>query len=218
MARQQRQGTGQNRRSRRSLWRGIGLVLAVCCWALVMPTALASGLASGLVAESTSGSGHGAPVWVSVMPMASMFGSLFAGQRPSTLGVRDGGTLAPCPASPNCVSTAAAPADLQHAIAPWRYANGDVERAWTDLQATVEAASGNNIIESRAIADGAGYYLYAEFSTSLMGFVDDVEFYVDPAAGEIQARSASRLGQSDLGLNRKRIEQLHAQFEQRQLS
>ena len=51
-----------------------------------------------------------------------------------------------------------------------------------------------------------GNYLYAEFTTRLMGFVDDVEFLADPATGIVQVRSASRLGKSDLGVNRKRIE------------
>jgi uncharacterized protein (DUF1499 family) len=49
-------------------------------------------------------------------------------------------------------------------------------------------------------------YLYAQFTTRLMKYVDDAEFWFDPAAGVIQVRSASRLGSSDLGVNRKRIE------------
>ncbi|MBD0265996.1 MAG: DUF1499 domain-containing protein, partial [Tolypothrix sp. Co-bin9] len=55
-------------------------------------------------------------------------------------------------------------------------------------------------------------YLYAEFKSALMGFVDDVEFYLDPKAKVIQVRSASRLGQSDLGVNRKRIETIRAKL------
>ena len=54
-------------------------------------------------------------------------------------------------------------------------------------------------------------YLYAEFATPLMGFVDDVEFYCDGKV--IQVRSASRLGYSDLGVNRKRIEEIRAAFQ-----
>ena len=53
-------------------------------------------------------------------------------------------------------------------------------------------------------------YLYAEFASNLMGFVDDVEFYLDKTAGVIHVRSASRLGQSDLGVNRQRIEAIRA--------
>ncbi len=58
-------------------------------------------------------------------------------------------------------------------------------------------------------------YLYAEFTSAMMGFVDDVEFYVDEAAKVIHVRSASRLGQSDLGVNRKRVESLRAELNTR---
>ena len=49
-------------------------------------------------------------------------------------------------------------------------------------------------------------YLYVQFTTRLMKYVDDAEFWFDPVAGVIHVRSASRLGSSDLGVNRKRIE------------
>ncbi len=60
------------------------------------------------------------------------------------------------------------------------------------------------------IVDSTDNYLYAEFASKLMGFVDDVEFYLDPAESVIQVRSASRLGESDLGVNRKRLEEIRA--------
>ena len=49
-------------------------------------------------------------------------------------------------------------------------------------------------------------YLYAQFATRWLGFVDDGEFWVDPAAGVVHVRSASRVGRSDFGVNRQRIE------------
>ena len=55
-------------------------------------------------------------------------------------------------------------------------------------------------------------YLYAEFTSKLMGFVDDVEFYFDDDGKFIQVRSASRLGESDLGVNRQRIEEIRAKL------
>ena len=58
-------------------------------------------------------------------------------------------------------------------------------------------------------------YLYAEFRSKLMGFVDDVEFLADPAAGVVHVRSASRLGRRDFGVNRSRIEALRAILEKR---
>ncbi|MCU0922008.1 MAG: DUF1499 domain-containing protein [Burkholderiaceae bacterium] len=55
-----------------------------------------------------------------------------------------------------------------------------------------------------------GDYLRAEFTTSLMQFTDDAEFWLDREAGVVQVRSASRLGRSDLGANRRRIEAIRA--------
>ena len=55
-------------------------------------------------------------------------------------------------------------------------------------------------------------YLYAEYSSALFGFVDDVEFYFPPETHIIHVRSASRLGHSDLGVNRKRIEAIRARL------
>lgn len=57
-------------------------------------------------------------------------------------------------------------------------------------------------------------YLYAEFTSKLMGFVDDTEFYLDARAGVIHVRSASRLGRRDFDVNRERIEHIRAQLAQ----
>ena len=124
----------------------------------------------------------------------------FPGKRPTNLGVQ-GGKLASCPSSPNCVSSQASD---NHAIAPLRF-SGDAQAALRKLKAVVEAMPRTRIIDSKPD------YLYAEFSTALMGFVDDVEFYCDGKA--IQVRSASRLGYSDLGVNRKRVEAIREAFE-----
>ena len=130
--------------------------------------------------------------------MAALFGNLLAGSPPAALGVRDG-RLAPCPASPNCVSSQAADAD--HRIAPIAY-TGDAAGALSKLARVIAAQGGATIAAQH---DG---YLYATFQTPLMGFVDDVEFIVDPARRMIDVRSASRLGRRDFGVNRKRIEAL----------
>ena len=127
----------------------------------------------------------------------------FPGKRPTNLGVRDG-KLAPCPGSPNCVSSRAT--DATHAIEPLKF-TGDPAAAMQRLRTIIEKMPRARIIESRAD------YLYAEFETALLGFVDDVEFQADNTA--IHARSASRLGYSDLGVNRKRIEAIRAAFERR---
>src|SRR4030095_15970734 len=117
----------------------------------------------------------------------------FSATRPSNLGVKDG-KLAACPTSPNCVNSQAD--DRHHGISPLAF-SGDAVTAMRKLAGVVAAIPRTQVIQSRAD------YLYGEFSTSLMGFVDDVEFYCDGKA--LQVRSASRLGYSGLGVNRKRI-------------
>lgn len=132
------------------------------------------------------------------------FKALFSGSRPSTLGVKEG-RLAPCPKSPNCV-VSQGEEDAEHAIAPLTF-DSDMAAAVAKLREVVEAQEGSAVIEQ------TDTYLYAEFTSKLMGFVDDVEFYFSPTEpGTIHVRSASRLGQSDLGVNRKRIEAIRAAF------
>ena len=134
--------------------------------------------------------------------MAALFGNVFAGTPPTTLGVRDG-RLAPCPDKPNCVSSQAA--DDGHAIKPLAY-TGDTAVAMARLAKVVAAAEGARIITQRPD------YLHVEYQSKLMGFVDDVELQADSAAHVIHVRSASRLGHGDLGVNRARVEALRAAF------
>ena len=127
---------------------------------------------------------------------------IFAGKRPNNLGVKSG-KLAPCPNSPNCVSSQSS--DVDHSIAALTYSSTP-EQAIANLKSVIQSLPRTKIItESKD-------YLYAEFKSALMGFVDDVEFYLDRKANVIQVRSASRLGQSDLGVNRKRIETIRAKL------
>jgi uncharacterized protein (DUF1499 family) len=96
--------------------------------------------------------------------------------------------------------------DPAHAIAPLRYATAP-EVAFDTLKATLQGQPRVSLLT--ATPD----YMRAEFTSSIMGFVDDVEFYLDRDADRIQVRSASRLGESDLGVNRKRIEAIRATLE-----
>lgn len=128
--------------------------------------------------------------------------SIFAGSRPDNLGLQ-AGRLTSCPSSPNCVSSYSE--DAEHGIAPLTY-DSSGEEALANLKTIINSLEGANIVSE------TDNYLYAEFSSKLMGFVDDVEFYLDPEANVIQARSASRLGQSDLGVNRQRIETIRAKL------
>jgi len=123
---------------------------------------------------------------------------MFAGKRPTNLGVTEG-KLAPCPDTPNCVSSQSE--DPEHAIAPLPYT------AIENIKKVVEDMERTTIIEETE------NYLYAEFKTRLMGFVDDVEFHKDDINQVVNVRSASRLGKSDLGVNRKRVEAIRQKLE-----
>jgi uncharacterized protein (DUF1499 family) len=125
------------------------------------------------------------------------------GVAPVDLGVH-GGRLKPPSATDNSVSSQAGlypdhPRRQAAAIAPLAL-RGDGPATLARLLALVTAVPGARVVRH----DGS--YLYAQFSTRWMGFVDDAEFWFDPAAGVVQVRSASRLGQRDLGVNRQRIE------------
>jgi len=122
---------------------------------------------------------------------------MFAGKRPTHLGVKDG-KLASCPNTPNCVSSQSE--DSKHTIDPLPYVS------ITQIKKVVENMERTTIIEEN------DHYLYAEFKTKLMGFVDDVEFYKDDSNQVVHIRSASRLGQSDLGVNRKRVETIRQEL------
>jgi uncharacterized protein (DUF1499 family) len=121
---------------------------------------------------------------------------MFSWRRPHNLGVSDG-RFAPCKRSPNCVSSQAEPTDGEHYIAPiaFRGSAADLRRAVESMErATVIKAERN--------------YLYAEYRSRLMRYVDDVELYYDEKQGLVHVRSASRLGRRDFGVNRSRVEAL----------
>jgi uncharacterized protein (DUF1499 family) len=121
---------------------------------------------------------------------------MFDWRRPRNLGVT-GGRLAPCRRTPNCVSSHADPSDKEHYIAPlsWRGSIAELRRALEELPLA-------------RIVHEEHSYLYAEFRTPILRFVDDVEFLKE---GELlHVRSASRLGRRDFGANRHRVEQLRA--------
>ena len=127
---------------------------------------------------------------------------LLSGKRPNDLGVRNG-LLKPAPDSPNAVSSQTT--GEYHRIEPLRY-KGTAEPAMAALKSVIESTPRTSIVEERAD------YLYVEFTSRLIGYVDDVEFYFPPDEKIIHVRSASRLGYSDLGANRKRIENIRMKF------
>lgn len=118
------------------------------------------------------------------------------------IGVGDG-ALSPCPTSPNCVSTQSA--DERHRIEPLEY-SGSQSEAKAKLLVVIRS------MKRAAIVEDNGGYLHVTFTSALFRFVDDVEFYFPGGEQIIQARSASRAGYYDFGVNRKRIERIRSLF------
>ena len=124
-------------------------------------------------------------------------------RKPESLGVVDG-RLAECPSSPNCVSTQTALE--RHGMAPIPF-SGSAEEAMQRVRKVIAGMPRARIVTAE------GDYLHVEFRSAVFRFVDDVEFLVDPDEKVIHFRSASRVGYSDLGVNRRRMEQIRAAFE-----
>jgi uncharacterized protein (DUF1499 family) len=128
---------------------------------------------------------------------------LLRGRAPTDLGVRDGRLRPPSP-TPNSVSS-------QTALYP-----GHAQRDYAHIAALPLRGSGPaTIAKNKTIVESADRteviraepdYLYVQFTSRLMGYVDDAEFWFDPTAQAIQVRSASRLGSKDFGANRAHIE------------
>ena len=144
---------------------------------------------------------HVAMFMVIAMLAAPVVLSLLSRSRP-TLGLH-GGRLGPCGSLPNCVSSLSreGPSRIDHfplSVPP--------EEAMAILVELVGALPNTQIIEQ---SDG---YLRAEVTSRILRFADDLELYVDEENQRVQVRSASRVGFSDLGVNRKRVEALRAAF------
>jgi uncharacterized protein (DUF1499 family) len=152
--------------------------------------------------------------WLLIILVVLAIGAIGAGQAgllggsaPADLGVRGGKLKAPS-ATDNSVTSQAAlypdhPQRQASQIAPLAL-RGDGPATLAKIRTIVQAMPGAKIVRSDAD------YLYAQFTTPLMKYVDDTEFWYDPAAQVIQVRSASRLGERDFGVNRKRVEAVRA--------
>lgn len=142
--------------------------------------------------------------WVDKVVMATIlfFGGMyflsFSAPRPDDLGVVDG-QLTACPDSPNCVSSQSS--DPAHAMPPI-----PVPQNEPDMMARIARTIAQ---QPRArIVTHNDHYLHAEFRSFLFRFVDDVEFFLDDSQHVVHFRSASRVGYSDLGANRRRMQRL----------
>jgi uncharacterized protein (DUF1499 family) len=149
-------------------------------------------------------------LWISALILLPVFlvsgllvMSLFS-KRPDTIGLTEG-KLQGCPPSPNCVCSCEDPADSAQFIDPLTIPAG-VDQPMETLIGAIESFPRTKIITRE------DHYLHVEFTTRLLRFVDDVEFQIVPEEQLIHIRSASRIGYSDLGANRKRVEQIRAEW------
>jgi uncharacterized protein (DUF1499 family) len=136
-----------------------------------------------------------------VATLSMMLFGRCSGGPPSNIGLHDG-TLSPCPKSPNCVSTQSS--DPQHRIQALSF-HGSKAQTMEAILTVVQKMKRTKVITR------SEDYLHVEYRTK-MGFVDDVEFFLDEASRTVQFRSASRIGYSDLGVNRKRMEEFTALY------
>jgi uncharacterized protein (DUF1499 family) len=137
------------------------------------------------------------------LPVLFLAGMSFFSQRPANLG-HSNGRLNDCPSSPNCVCTDAS--DPGHHMEPISFA-GSPDEARTRLRAIIESMPRAQIVTDD------GRYLHVEFTSLVFRFVDDVELLIDPATRTIHFRSASRAGHSDMGVNRRRMEEIRRKYE-----
>jgi uncharacterized protein (DUF1499 family) len=122
---------------------------------------------------------------------------------PVGLGVVDG-RLAPMPSSPNAVSSQT---DIEDKYVEPLQFQVDLPTSYQKiLQVLAEIEEDNEIIVQ------TDNYLHVVFTTGLMRFNDDVEFYFDNSSSLIHYRSASRIGYSDLGKNRSRYEEISKRY------
>ena len=124
---------------------------------------------------------------------------------PESMGVGDDRRLAPCPSSPNCLSSQAE--DPDHRVEPLEV-SADTDRAWQLAVELVRQAPRAKIVEHQPQRG----YLHATFRSSIFRFVDDLELLLDRSDEVIHVRSASRLGYYDFGANARRIEALRETF------
>lgn len=166
---------------------------------------------------------------VTLNASALLLGSVFTigrAPRPEGIGVRDYGggvrALGLCPKSPNCISTAEEMNDPAHFVPPWDYnpeegrgRTGPVtqKQAMEELVEVVKNTKPDKFEPN--IVKQTDDYLYVEYASPLLGFVDDVEFWFPGNGSRVEYRSASRIGESDGDINRKRIKALRLALQEK---
>jgi uncharacterized protein (DUF1499 family) len=144
-------------------------------------------------------------IWVTFVNFTRRESSMWYGGRPSTLGVNDG-TLCKPKRTPNSVVSECVEPTHPAYIAPIAF-TGDANAAMEKLKSVIQSMANSRIITAEE------RYLYAEFRTPKMRYVDDFEARIDAEANLIHLRSASRLGKRDFDVNRNRVEAIRKKFE-----
>lgn len=130
-----------------------------------------------------------------------------SGKRPNEIGIDPSG-LRGCPKSPNCVSSEAK--DERHAIESFRI-KGDHNASWSLIQDEIASMPRWRVVTA------TNNYIHVECKSRIFRFVDDLELYFNPSNGVISIRSASRIGYSDFGANRRRVELLRSKLRAKQV-
>ncbi len=142
-----------------------------------------------------------------LLAMTGLFGISWSAKLPKFPAEADGERFAACPASPNCVSTQATSSEQRMEPILW-------EGSTADAVNEIKRTMARQFSRAELAAEKPGYLRY-KVSSFVFRFVDDVEFLFNEKLNRIEFRSASRVGHSDLGANRRRMNQFVAAFENR---
>ncbi|XP_022145245.1 uncharacterized protein LOC111014741 [Momordica charantia] len=156
----------------------------------------------------------------------AVLGAIFnlSGKKPEYLGVqKNQPSLALCPATKNCISTSENVSDLTHYAPPWNYNPEEGRGKKNPVSREVAMQELIQVIKSTKpdkfkpkIVEQKDDYLLVEYESPILGFVDDVEFWFPPGGKSIvEYRSASRIGNFDFDINRKRIKALRLELEKK---
>ncbi len=152
---------------------------------------------------------YGIVILVVILLLAAQFG-LLSGKQPNNIGVTSEQLKPPSKTRNSVSSQAHLHADhvqLQYAsIEPLPFKNNNAANSMQVLVSVLKSMPGVTIVDAKPD------YIYAHATTKVLKFVDDVEFWVNPAKGVIEVRSASRLGREDFGVNRARVEVIRAAY------
>jgi uncharacterized protein (DUF1499 family) len=146
-------------------------------------------------------------IWLILIPLifvVALFVYPHLASKPDNLGLKNG-QLSECSETPNCVCSFSLETDGQHYIHPLPYTES-LEECMSKLKSVLSKMSGMKTIKEEP------NYLYLESTTTVFRYVDDLEIYLDDEQKTIHFRSASRIGQSDFGKNRSRVEAIKAKL------